>query len=460
MTHASPRIAWIVLVTLLAVQAVLVAGLPPSPFVGDEPYYVNKARYFAEHGTFPRVSAAARAAEAGAGGDSDWRPPGYPLFVAAVSGGNFEPETLRPRVAAVQFLGVALVAVTALACLSTFAGGRTMLVAALVLGAAPWPFDFVSLVGADSLNATVSFFGLIALWRWTRGAGGCAGLFGASLLFSSAFLLRPEMIAVVPLPIAVAVILRTVSLRSFLRLGATAAAAFLCVVAAQYAYRTHLIGRVEPSLFGGLHIYNAGAFAWVHSWVGTEDEAYDFVYELPEGGRRTLPARAFRDEEERRAVDALRDAARRQGYTVEIDRAFGELAARRRRDDPFFAIVVPRLWHAMHLYLNLETNDQLLHALRRVPRTPRRGLIGLLLGLKVALLAAFAVKTARLLRGRWRAMQLPALLASFVVARTVLVGLILDWMPHRYALMCWMPLIVVALWPFSERGATEESPVP
>ena len=200
---------------------------------------------------------------------------------------------LRRRVTVVQFLLIAVAVCLAFSLVRGRRGGpteRRTYAASIALGVAPWPFAFVTTIGPDSLNASVAFFGLVLLVR--------RRLFLGSLILSLTVLLRPEMIAVVPVAIGAAIFVH----RPRLRGAAVAMVAFLLVVAAQYGYRTWFVGKPTLSLFGGLNIYNAGAFAWANSWLGTEDEAYDFVYGLGHPyGRGELPARAFADAQRSRS---------------------------------------------------------------------------------------------------------------------------------------------------------------
>jgi len=427
----------VVLLVLLAAQsALLVFNLQPAPLGGDEPYYFAKAKALVEEGRFPRARAEDLVIEAGAPGVSDWRPQGYPAFVALVSGGDFDVAALRRRVAFAQLALVVAAVLTAWTLVP-----RT-LVSALVLGIAPWPFAFVTRIMTDSLNAVVAFFALVLLYRWVVAKEGRTGLLLAGSLLSAATLLvRPEMAAIAVLPIAVALLLRWRQGWVQPRHLAAAAAALLLVVGLQYAYRVYFTGRMSPSLFGGLHIHNRGTFAWANTWLGTEHEGYDFVYAISAGDTTArLPARAFASDAERRTVEALRARVRAEGFTPEVDRAFGELAARRIREHPFMAGVLPRLWHCVHVWVNTETNEQLLQFLSSWPRSIRRPLLGALLLLKLALVGLFAWRVLR-----WPPAPLVAMMGSFVLARTVLVGLVLNWMVNRYMVVAWLPLIVTAL---------------
>lgn len=433
-----PRAPLAVLLALLAAQSALViCNIPPASLRGDEPYYAAKARYLFENARFPKATARDLAVEAGAHGISDWRPPGYPAFVAAVSGGAFDAPTLRRRVA------IAQLALVVAAILMAWTLVPHTFVSALVLGLAPWPFAFVTRVLSDSLNAVAAFFAVVLLYRWaTSRESRTAMLFAGALLSASTLLLRPEMAAIAPVPVAVALVLRWRRTRRVLpRHLAAAAAAMLLVLGLQYAYRSYFTGRMSLSLFGGLHIHNDGAFAWANSWLGTEAEAYEFVYALGRGrADMPVPARAFASDAERRTFDALMARVRAEGFSAAIDRGFAELAARRKREHPIAAVVLPRIWHCLHVWINTETNEQLLLFLRTWPRSLRRVILGGLLLLKLTLLVVFL----------WRVVTrattpLVAILGSFVIARTLLIGLVLNWMVNRYLHVAWLPLIVVAL---------------
>ena len=433
----------LLLVFLLACQGALVVLLPGARLNGDEPYYAGKARYFFEHHRFEHVSAEDLAAERGERwGNSDWRPQGYPLFVAAVSPGDFREATLRPRVTAVQFALIAAALWVLFEIVARRMRGFRLVVAVIVLGAAPWPFEFVASITPDSLTASVTFFSLVLLWLGSERENKLL-LFAGSFLLSTTLLLRPEMIALVPFVLLAATLLRRADRRTFLKRGAACASAFAIVVGLQLAYRTEVTGR--PGLFGGLHIRDAGAFEWVNTWLGSENEAYNFIYGLSNGELgNDLPARAFSNDEERRIVgEVIRRDRLRGDYGADLDATFHQLAEKRRREHPFLSIVGTRVWHSIHLWLNLEMNSQLLNALTVVPRPIRRPFLGMLCLAKPVLLALFAVGTMR-----WKRSTVPgliALCAVLVIGRTLLVGGALNWMVHRYVLNAWLPLLACAI---------------
>jgi hypothetical protein len=438
-------IPWVILLSLLAMQALLVATYDFPPPTGDEPIYIARAKPLRERGALPRATPEELAVERNeAWGNTAWRPPGYFVFVAAMGGDGFDGDRLHRRVAAVQFATLALAICGTFAAIS-HARPWMRMAAAVVLGVAPWPYEFVTLIGPDSFNASFLAIGLLLLWRSVR-SGSVPLLFAGALVVSATILLRPEMLAVAPAPIAVALLLHRRSARAVLAAGA----ALLLVLATQYAYRTWYLGELSLTLFGEFRVGNEGAYQWANTWVGTEQEAYGYVYTLLE--RRAapaLPARAFANAAERRLIESLHARTLRDGYSAGIDRAFAELAATRQRADPLGANLIPRLWHATHLWMNLETNAALLQALSQVSREVRRPIYAGLLLLKLALLGAFL----------WRlrdARRLPfvALFASVVVTRTILVGLVLDSMMHRHMVVAWLPLIAVV---FSDTDTRPQS---
>src|SRR4051812_10529005 len=98
------------LVAILAVHGAIILTHYRHPLITDEVYYAAKARYIVEHHRFAPIDPHALAAERGTeSGNSDWRPPGYPLLVAALSFGDVgDPASaLRLRVTIAQFAMVA-----------------------------------------------------------------------------------------------------------------------------------------------------------------------------------------------------------------------------------------------------------------------------------------------------------------------------------------------------------------
>jgi hypothetical protein len=433
--------ARLLLAFLLICQAALLVR-PNQPFNGDEPYYVEKARFFFEHGRFEHVSAEAMAVERGERwGTSDWRPQGYPLFLAALSLGDFRDSSLRPRVTAAQFALIAAAIWLLFEIMRPRLRRAHLMTVAAILGAIPWPYEFVATLSPDSLTASVTFFSIVILWRSLEKEN-ILLLFVGAFLLSTTLFLRPEMIVVAPVSLAAAVLIRRLDRRTFLKRTFACAGAFAIAVAMQVAYRINVTG--QPGLFGGLHIRDSGAFAWTNTWLGSENEAYNFVYGLSTGNVPELPERAFSDAEERQAVERVIQVDRsRREYEPDIDAVFQRLAEKRRREHPFLAIVGTRIWHSVHLWLNLETSSQLLDALAHVPRSIRRPILGGLLLLKLALLSLFVVGVMRAPKSG--APALIMLCAVIVIGRTLVLGTALNWTAHRYMLPAWLPLIACAM---------------
>jgi hypothetical protein len=449
---AAERLATLLLLLALAAQVVLALRVQPASFGGDEPYYVGKASYFFAHHRFPRATPNDLAIENGkVWGQSDWRPQGYAIFLALCSGGDFTPAALRPRVTAVQSLLIAFaIFLTFRALRDETARPSMRLVTAIVLGIAPWPFAFAPLLGPDSVVASLTAIALLLLGRYPR------GVFFATLLFSITFAFRPEMIVLPPLIVACAAAYQQRHRARFVVIGA---AAFLLVLAAHYAYRIDFTGQRTPPVFGGLHIPDRGAFAWVNTWIGTEHEAYDFVYALTSGQQEpALPARAFANDAERRTVDGIVAHVRTmRRYTREDDAAFESLAKRRSRENPPRTIAA-RLWHTAHLWLNTETSTQTLMILSGSPAVIRRAILGAFLVLKLTALAMFGFFLIRVRAFRGDAFLI--LCAVYVIVRTVLIGLVLGWFTHRYVLNAWIPLLACAIAAVSRplSGVRESAP--
>jgi hypothetical protein len=439
-TRPMPRI---ILVLLLAAQGFLAFrfGGIDRPAAGDEPYYIHKARYIAEHHAFEPIGATELRVERGqAWGVSDWRPPGYPLFIALCAAGASDIKPMRLRVSAAQFFLLAILLFATFCLIEPSLPIAAPYAAAFLIGIAPWPFEFVTLIGPDSLNASMTLLGILVIWRARK----ARATFMASLLLMLTMMLRPEMVAIAPLVIAAAVALK--AKEQWLTAGTAAVMAILLVLSSQLAYRRAVIGRWSLVLFGGLHIPDRGAFDWVHTWYGTEQQAYDFVYGLTNGNLRTeLPDRAFADPTEREAIRGAVDEARRAGALPRsADEIFESVAAKRRREHPLTANIGPRIWHATHLWLNTETNTQLLNALSPWPKPARRVLLGALFVLKALLYLLYLYCLSRARKLPHQLFALVSLATVLIASRTLVIGIALNWMAHRYVVVAWPPLLVCA----------------
>ncbi len=449
LAHSGNRGPFLLLLSLLLAHFVVVLSHYEHPLVTDEHYYVAKGRHIAEHGRFAPAEPHAVAVEEGrAYGTSDWRPPGYPLFLAAISLGDFDhpAKGLRLRATVVQFLGVAatLIALFAITLRSGVRGAWRYL-AAVLIATPPWTFAFVNDLGPDALTVPIVGASLLLVWVYVTAREPRAWpLLAATLVAGSALFFRPEMIVTAPFLVAVAFALQW--LRRRVRIVHFAAASLLwcALVGAQAAYHTWHTG--IPGIFGGLHIVNAGAFEWVKTWPGTEKEAYDFVYAITEARPASLPDRAFDDERERAEVLAIVARIQARGrYLQEDDAFFARLAAERRRAHPVRTQLL-RGWHAVNMWFNIENNSPLLTALAAVPREARRPFYGALVLLRLVifmLAGAAVVRCVRAFaRGRASAYDLLfVLLLLYAVFRTLFVGAVLNWNVHRYLLSAWPPVL-------------------
>ena len=470
-------IGLVLLIVLLAFQlyVALASVSASSPtWAGDEPAYVGKAADIRAWGAFPRdpEESRGRPLPGDFWGNSDWRPVGYPLFLAAFGGAGLEPRDTRLRVTVIQFAGVAvsLLLLYALAIRWLGLGGRMQIVAAALLGLQPWTFAYVGLVGPESLTLTATWIGLVLLASsvGVRGRLAAGTVFAGTLALSLAGILRPECLALAP-PVVALALWHGHRKRGSIRPTLTfACLALLAVASLQIGYRWQLRGRLE--VFGPARFFNEGFFSWVHTWVSTEKGAYDgLAYRIGSGTvtLQELPNRAFQGDREREEVGAALERIRTGGYSREVDEAFRAIAARKAREAPFSAFLVPRVIRTLQLWLNLETNSQLLGMLAKAPRAVSRSAIAAALAVRIGVLCLFFVAIASIRRktGTCSTESCRVLLLlsiAYVVLRTALVG-VLGWGVARYATPMWMPMLwssLVGLAWLAARGRTwQEGPV-
>jgi len=434
--------ALVLLLAILAAQFALLVTNYRHPLITDEVYYVGRARTIAEQHRLAPIDPDALAVERGErAGNSEWRPPAYPLLVAAISLGDFSDPAgaLRLRVTIVQFAMIA----AAIAALYAFAlrfglRGRARYAAAVLLAAPPWVFAFLNEFGPDPVNAALIVFALIAFATYvTRPESGVRPLAIGTLLATLTLFFRPEMIALAPPLVLIALLLRG-SVRW--RHAVAAAAIFCAIVAVQVAYRTSATGTL--GVFGPVRILNRGAFDWANSWFGTEKETYDFVYAVTERQIATVPDRAFDSAAERDEVRQIVERVHASGvYGAADDAEFERLAREKQRQHPIRTLIV-RASHAVQVWLNLETNFQLLAAMASVPRAIRLPFYGALLLLRIAALVLAGVALVRATaRPRTAAGSVVLLFLSFAILRTILIAVVLNWNVHRYIMPAWPPLL-------------------
>lgn len=453
---AGLAILLLLLVLQLALADAHLSSKAPG-FGGDEPSYVGKALELREHGGFPRLPEDSRGKPFPNDfwGNSDWRPVGYPLFLAAVGAEGFEPRATRLRVTVLQFGGVAIALLLSygLAIRWLGVGGRASLLVAAGLGLQPWTFAYVGLIGPESLTMTMTWMGTVALAAASASRGRTAVLAVAtgSFALTGAGLLRPESLALAPPLVVLALWLGPRQKAELLTKAAAAAIAFLSIISLQVAYRWQLSGRVE--IFGPARFFNGGFLRWINTWVNTEKGAYDgLAYRIGSGTVRIdeLPSRAFLGTWDREQVSSTLERIRAEGgYTREVDQSFAAIAAWKTSNAPLSCFVIPRVARTFQLWLNLESNSQLLEALSRAPRVVSRGVIAAATASRIVVLGLFFVavgvslQAARLPREIGQALLLLSI--AYVLLRTLLVGAALGWAVARYMHPAWMPMLWCAI---------------
>lgn len=456
------RAAWIargalLLLCLLQFLPLLQGRGPATREPRTDAYYVRKSEALVRTGSFEKPTERDLAVLRGdAPGQSDFRPPGYPVFLAllGVTGENWHG---RDRlVAAVQLLAV-------FACLGWIlerAIGalppRGGIVAAVVLGVQPWTAEFAYHRAPDTLNAAIVFAGAVLAARAaTAGSPGrrtaLAAASAAALAVCS--FLRPEMLAFAPLvPGAGLWVLARREGRRAAAVPALAAALVLAAaVGGHAAYRWTVFG--ERAVVGRFQPNAPGVARWLKTWTSTDGDLRGIRNVLVSGGRvrfDRIPDRAFADDREREAVRAIvEDVARRGEYLPEHDGAFDRIAGDRVRADPLANLVGTRLWSASALLL-VPGHAVSPHAAKDLPPPVKRPIAWGLIGLRILVLGAAAVAMGRVLRrppGAGATAVDVVVLAGAAVAivRVAWLGLGRGVLEHRYAVLLWPFLLLAAV---------------
>ncbi len=365
------------LLVLLALQYSLLFFLSPGGKLGgDEPYYVDRATYIAENHSLPGpLSKTEKAAQNTFGQWSDYRPVGYPMVLAGL-GVTEDTHTDKRRLHA--GLNFFLMAISLIAIFYLFLPRIDVPWArwagAFLLGVQPWAFAFISSYYPDSLNTSLFFLGTLLLFYGTRDGRRRRGGFVAfgSLLLGFCIFLRPEMLPFVFVPPVILGILvsmgwRAGSARPYRRLGLSLGL-LACFVVLFVGHRYWF----ERELFPRFVHATPGLEEWGKTWVGTERERYGPVWGLRTGQAEfsDLPSRAFGDRFERDAIVGAFESVHEDGYSRQTDSIF-QRVAEKRRENWLTGYLIPRTWFMVHLWVNTETNSQLLHALSHVDSTER-----------------------------------------------------------------------------------------
>lgn len=435
----------------------------PDAWHGDSGDYVGKALYFHEHGVFPPIRSDAPGRSALT--YSDFRPPGYPLFIAALLDfGKTVPEiTYNVRLA--QFvLDLVTTAILLWVVWRFHPSTRYRWLAVLVLGVQPWTSAFIVTLNPDTLTAflMVTGLGLLALfvtartatedWPWVK----ALALVPASLLLSLTFLIRPEMIvfAFAMILIGLAMTLPALPRRTVARYGVLAAIPFLAMVAANMAYRWQVAEEVR--IYGAFKHATPGLMQWTKTWIGPQAAKEGVVFGplmIGLDGFGQLPVGAFTDEAERESLLAVvRVVEARGAMTPEEDRLFGAIAQRRIAADPWGYYLWNRLYGACYFWINLSNAAHYLNGFSLLPQPLSKLLTGGFLVLKLLILAFFVLGIVLFpWRDRstlWVQWHLSFLLLgiAFVLMRTFYFAGVAGYVEYRYALVAWPFVLAVALY--------------
>ena len=447
----------LLLILLLAIQSLVVMkyGTEVRNLSGDEHYYVKRSGWIIRHGRLPKADKAHYDAQEGKTFRkwSDFRPQGYPLFLAALGIDENNHPDRRKAATAIQLLLISIVLMTLLRLVPDPFPAKW--IAAVAFGVQPWTFEFAASLYPDSLNASLYALGCILLARSPYFGGRPAtflpGVFSGVLLGACMFL-RPEMFLFSFFPVAIlgvrSIVFKTGNKKTF----SCAMACFVAIASFFVIFVGHRLW-FEGRLFAQFVHVTPGLEEWGKTWIGTERERYGLVWGLREGkkGFDDIPQRAFSGHDEQERIrTALNNASRAGTFTKEADDVFLKIAEERKKN-LLGGLLWPKAWCALHLWLNVDTNPYLLMALSAIHRPLRLLALGALLFLKIVVVVAIVMWTAKnigkVLRTEGAVSDLALLSISVVVARTALFGFILDLIEHRYVLLCWpMALFLFAIW--------------
>ncbi|HPE72083.1 MAG TPA: hypothetical protein PK018_07935 [Candidatus Competibacter sp.] len=155
--------AVIFLLIFMLLKFLLVMTSPVSnQLIGDANDYVPKARYFLQYKSFQKI----------ANNDSsqtdlrysDFRPPGYPIFLSSLLVFGEENSDIYRSVRIIQFfLDAAVIILIFFAACSFNDSNKFRIFPAIVLGAQPWTSAFITVINPDTLVCFLVVLCLIAL---------------------------------------------------------------------------------------------------------------------------------------------------------------------------------------------------------------------------------------------------------------------------------------------------------
>jgi hypothetical protein len=451
-TGGTLRLAWLPWLLFLALTAgedllilrvpCLDHGLPNN----DALDYVPRARTLLETGAFP----------ADEEGDA-WRPPGYATLLAGlmVLAGDSNAAISTSGRLLNLLVDLALGCFLLWLACRCLAGTWLRLGAALLLGVQPWTAAWAPILAPDLLCAGLFVAGLVTLARAATGRHSVAWLLAGSALTSACFLLRAEFILLVPLPVALALLLRRPTPLRFLLLTVLATLPFLAAVGANVAYRQHVAGRTE--VFGMYRLRAPGLSLWVGTWYGRGEQKHGIVNGWPGGSlyvrAEDLPDGAFATPAERERVLGLFRQIEADGtVSPVVDRTFGELAVSRIEADPWRYYLGVRLWNAPRYWISLGEPRTVTGLAFRHLQSAESNLLGALAYLAlqaiVLLAALLGVGRALVRGGRRQADWIDRFLLLglvFILQRTIFFAFWNPFVELRYMMPAWPCLFALAV---------------
>jgi hypothetical protein len=321
----------------LKVAVLLAMPYPGSGLPNSDAYdYVGRARTLLETGSLPFSTGA------------DHRPPGYYYSLVPIVAFSTDDHqvTVVTRMAHLA-LQSAVSVVLFLICWRAFPALACQLAMAVVIGLEPWTYSYTRLIVPEPLVAFLAFFGVVALSASGSTAGrrsAMAGIVIGSSLLSLTFLMRAEMMLVVPILVAIPILAIRRRSRDVLALGIAAAIPFAAVCASNVAYRLGVDGKVR--LFGTFNPAYPGLFAWVSTWSAPSRTKFLAVNGWRRGALEVadLPRTAFEDDTEKATIACLFDRmVRTRELTAADDAVFMRVARERVRGHPVRCVLLPRL---------------------------------------------------------------------------------------------------------------------
>lgn len=470
------RIDYALFIFSLLILSKLILAMTTVPFsggwVGDEGYYVGKAHYIYENLAFPKIIA--KSSTERTLGWSDFRPPGYPLFLSSLLKFGKTDADLKKSVRLAQFILDILTTSLVLIVVYRFTQAQEIrIAAALLLGLQPWTSAFITSTLPDTLTAFLTTSGLVSLAFFisnkTKSTKIIAIVIG-SLLLSLAFTVRPEMIVFVPLLVLCALwaMLSILSWRSFLIFGLLGALPFFAIVAANMAYRWQVEQKI--AIFGEAPNPFPGLGKWTKTWVGTQSVKESITFGplmIATDDFASLPKKIFSSEEERlKLLKAVKEVKTRGYITVDDDDVFMAVAEERIKKDPLTYYILARLYGTVNFWINLNNANHYLNAFAFLPRVVSKILTAGFFMLKCLVFALFFAglyflsKKSRLdIVNQW-CLGFIFLGIIFVISRTLFLGLYINYAEYRYAVPAWPFVLATALFGMSELWSAYQGRLP